>query len=177
MLFFLHVTQHSSLFIFMSVSRKSHFPPISARLRATLFKVSSLETTQDRARKQKAICLSFPQQCQQQQHKTGTQWKGDFSVLLSLEVAKHHCWGTKTTVSRQNANTYKIHANLWLSTRRTSCHCTVWAPISLSNWQDFFCSHLPKQLFTSEGVDSSHLETVEKNNKYEASSRNHNVLK
>lgn len=67
----------------MSVSRKSHFLLISARFRAALFKVSSLETTQmqDRAGKQKAICLSFPQQHQQQQHKMETLRGGDFSVL------------------------------------------------------------------------------------------------
>lgn len=84
--FFLHITQHSSLLIFMSVSRESHFPPISARFRAPLFKASSLETTQDRAGKQKAICSSFPRQRQQQQqHKMGTLL---FRSLLSLGVAK-----------------------------------------------------------------------------------------
>lgn len=91
---------------------------------------------------------------------------------------KGHCWGTKTAVYKQFwTNRYEIHANLWFSTRRTSCHCTAWTPISLSDWQDFFYSQSLKQLFTSEGFDSSHLETVEKNNKYEASGRNHNVLK
>lgn len=79
----------------MSGSRESHFPPISARFRAALFKVSSLETTrmQDRAGKQRAICLSFPQQRQQQQqHEMETLRGGDFfRSLISLEVAKCHC--------------------------------------------------------------------------------------